>query len=122
MVESIENNWFLMRLLYKQVFKKSYVMKVFLFLFIIYLPAVPILFVWGDTIFAFVFGEEWRQAGVYSSYLVVAVAIRFAVSPLSAVMALGNNIRMGTFWKVLYLVTITATLYFYSSAPVEQFF
>lgn len=100
----------------------SYVIKMFLFLFLIYLPAVPILFVWGDTIFAFVFGEEWRQAGVYSSYLVVAVAIRFAVSPLSAVMALGNNIRMGTFWKVLYLVTITATLYFYSSAPVEQFF
>lgn len=100
----------------------SYVIKMFLFLFLIYLPAVPILFVWGDTIFAFVFGEEWRQAGVYSGYLVIAVAIQFAVSPLSAVMTLGNNIRMGTYWKVLYLLTIITTLYFYSSAPVEQFF
>src|SRR5690606_33529588 len=42
----------------------GYIIKIFFLLFVIYLPAVPILFIWGDTLFAFVFGEEWRQAGV----------------------------------------------------------
>lgn len=100
----------------------SYIVKMFLFLFLLYLPAVPILFIWGDTLFAFVFGEEWGQAGVYAGYLVIAVAIRFAVSPLSAVLGLEQNIKKGVFWQVLYLCTITPTLYFCSSLTVEQFF
>lgn len=100
----------------------SYIIKMFLFLFIIYLPAVPILFIWGDTLFAFIFGEDWGQAGVYAGYLVIAVAIRFAVSPLSAVLGLERNIKKGVFWQILYLCTITPTLYFCSSLTVEQFF
>lgn len=100
----------------------SYIIKMFFILFILYLPAVPILFIWGDTLFAFVFGEEWGQAGIYAGYLVIAVAIRFAVSPLSAVLGLEQNIKKGVFWQVLYLCTITPTLYFCSSLTVEQFF
>lgn len=100
----------------------SYIIKMFLFLFLLYLPAVPILFIWGDTLFAFVFGEEWGQAGIYAGYLVIAVAIRFAVSPLSAVLGLEKNIKKGVFWQVLYLCTMTPTLYICSSLTVEQFF
>ena len=100
----------------------SYIIRMFFFLFLLSLPAVPILFIWGDTLFAFVFGEEWGQAGVYAGYLVIAVAIRFAVSPLSAVLGLEQNIKKGVFWQVLYLCTITPTLYFCSSLTVEQFF
>lgn len=100
----------------------SYIIKMFFILFILYLPAVPILFIWGDTLFAFVFGEEWGQAGIYAGYLVIAVAIRFAVSPLSAVLGLEQNIKKGVLWQVLYLCTITPTLYFCSSLTVEQFF
>lgn len=100
----------------------SYIIRMFFLLFLIYLPAVPVLFIWGDTLFAFVFGEEWGQAGIYAGYLVIAVAIRFAVSPLSAVLGLEQNIKKGVFWQVLYLCTITPTLYFCSSLTVEQFF
>ncbi len=100
----------------------KYIIKMFFFLFLVYLPAVPILFFWGDTLFAFVFGEEWGQAGIYAGYLVIAVAIRFAVSPLSAVLGLEENIKKGVFWQVLYLCTITPTLYFSSGLNVEQFF
>ena len=100
----------------------KYITKTFFFLFVVYLPAVPILFFWGDTLFTFVFGEEWEQAGIYAGYLVIAVAIRFAVSPLSAVLGLEENIKKGVFWQVLYLCTITPTLYFSSSLNVEHFF
>ena len=99
-----------------------YIVKMCLVLFVIYLPAVPILVVWGEPLFSFLFGNEWGQAGVYAGYLVIAVAVRFAVSPLSAVLGLEENIKMGVFWQVLYLCTITLTLYFFSSMPINQFF
>ncbi|MFP2770651.1 lipopolysaccharide biosynthesis protein [Oceanisphaera sp. KMM 10153] len=101
---------------------RSYILKIFFLLFLLYLPAVPILFIWGDGLFSFVFGAEWGRAGVYAGYLVIAVAIRFAVSPLSAVLGLEKNIKKGVFWQVLYLCTITPTLYFCSSLTVEKFF
>ncbi|MGL5336369.1 MAG: lipopolysaccharide biosynthesis protein [Enterovibrio sp.] len=100
----------------------KYIIKIFLLLFIIYFPMIPVLFIWGESLFSFIFGEEWRQAGLYAGYLVIAVAIRFAVSPLSAVLGLEKNIRMGVFWQILYLCTITMTLYFCSALSVEQFF
>ncbi|PJG60167.1 lipopolysaccharide biosynthesis protein [Aeromonas cavernicola] len=100
---------------------KKYIIKMFLFLFGIYLPAVPILFIWGEPLFSLIFGQEWGRAGIYSGYLVIAVAIRFAVSPLSAVLGLEKNIKMGVLWQVLYLCTITIVLYFCSSLSVELF-
>ncbi|HDZ9234231.1 TPA: lipopolysaccharide biosynthesis protein, partial [Vibrio cholerae] len=97
-----------------------YIIKMFLLLFVIYLPAVPILFIWGESLFSIIFGNEWSQAGVYAGYLVIAVAVRFAVSPLSAVLGLEQNIKMGVLWQVLYLCTITVTLYFFSSLSIEE--
>ncbi|MBF4410223.1 lipopolysaccharide biosynthesis protein [Vibrio anguillarum] len=98
-----------------------YIIKMFLLLFFIYLPAVPVLFIWGESLFSIIFGNEWSQAGVYAGYLVIAVAVRFAVSPLSAVLGLEQNIKMGVLWQVLYLCTISVTLYFSSSLSIEEF-
>ncbi|EJL6271209.1 lipopolysaccharide biosynthesis protein, partial [Vibrio cholerae] len=98
-----------------------YIIKMFLLLFVIYLPAVPILFIWGENLFSIIFGNEWSQAGVYAGYLVIAIAVRFAVSPLSAVLGLEQNIKMGVLWQVLYLCTISITLYFSSSLSIEDF-
>ena len=99
----------------------AYIVKIFILLFLIYLPAIPILFLWGDVLFGFVFGSEWQQAGTYAGYLVIAVAIRFAVSPLSAVLGLEKNIKKGVFWQVLYLCTISIALYYFSSSSIEVF-
>lgn len=99
----------------------KYIFKMFFLLLAIYLPAVPIIFIWGEPLFSLVFGAEWGQAGIYAGYLVIAVAIRFAVSPLSSVLGLEKNIKKGVFWQILYLCTITLTLYFCSSLTVEQF-
>ncbi|BEE04066.1 lipopolysaccharide biosynthesis protein [Aeromonas veronii] len=99
----------------------KYIIKLFILLFITYLPIVPILFIWGEPLFSLVFGQQWGQAGVYAGYLVIAVAIRFSVSPLSAVLGLEQNIKMGVLWQVLYLCTITVTLYFSSFFSIEEF-
>lgn len=99
----------------------KYIIKLFILLFITCLPIVPILFIWGEPLFSIVFGQQWGQAGVYAGYLVIAVAIRFAVSPLSAVLGLEKNIKMGVLWQAFYLCTITVTLYFSSALSIEEF-
>lgn len=99
----------------------NYLIKIFVFLFLIYLPVVPILLTWGDSLFAFIFGEQWREAGVYAGYLAIAVAVRFAVSPLSSVLGLKKNIKKGASWQVLYFITISSTLLFFSRFPIDVF-
>lgn len=100
---------------------KAYIIKLFLLLFIAYLPAVPILFFYGESIFSLILGDQWAQAGTFAGYLVIAVAIRFAVSPLSAVLGLEKNIKKGVSWQVLYMVTISMTLLTATVLPVEEF-
>lgn len=100
---------------------KTYITKLFFLLFVMYLPSVPVLVFFGEDLFALIFGEQWREAGTYASYLAVAVAIRFAVSPLSSVLGLERNIKLGVAWQVLYLCTISTTLFLCSSLPVSLF-
>ncbi|MOA43651.1 hypothetical protein D3C78_1658230 [compost metagenome] len=75
----------------------------------------------GPDLFALVFGETWRKAGEYATVLIFAVAIRFAVSPLSTVLAMDHNIKIGTLWQMIYFVTITSTLYIFRNAGMETF-
>ena len=99
----------------------SFVLKVFLSLFIIFFPVIPLIWFFGEEIFTFVFGEKWMIAGTYAGYLIIAVAVRFCVSPLSAIMTLNNNLKKGAVWQVLYLITITITLLIGSSLNIEDF-
>lgn len=89
---------------------KAFILKVFFGLFVIFMPLVPVMWFWGESIFSFAFGSEWGVAGQYSRFLVFAVWARFCVSPLSTVMALHKNVKVGVLWQVLYLITITVTL------------
>ena len=52
----------------------------------------------GEPMFILVFGELWSDAGKFSGILIIAVAIRFIVSPLSAVLSLEHNIKIGVIW------------------------
>ena len=100
---------------------KILIIKIFLNLNFIMIPFVGFIWFFGEDLFAFIFGEAWREAGVMASILVFAVAIRFVVSPLSIVLYLDHNIKLGTLWQFIYLTTITATLYAVSSWPLNDF-
>lgn len=82
---------------------------------------IPLMWFFGEDIFSFIFGEKWRVAGKYAGYLTVAVAVRFCISPLSAIMTLNNNVKKGVVWQILYLVTITTTLLLSSKLNIESF-
>ena len=52
-------------------------------LFLMGLLIAAILILFGPWLFAFVFGDTWREAGVYSQVLSIMLVTRFAVSPIS---------------------------------------
>lgn len=73
---------------------------------IVLLPAI-ILTIFSPTIFSYVFGEEWRESGVYLQILMPALALRFVASTLATMIPATNNNRLGAIWKVTsFIVTI----------------
>jgi O-antigen/teichoic acid export membrane protein len=100
---------------------KILIIKIFLILSFIMIPFVGLIWFFGEDLFAFIFGEAWREAGVMASTLVFAVAIYFVVSPLSVVFLLNDHIKLGTLWQFIYFMTISVTLYVVSSWPFNDF-
>lgn len=98
-----------------------FVLKLFFGLLSLMVPLVAFVWLLGPDLFALVFGESWRQAGDYATVLIFAVAIRFAVSPLSTVLAMDHNIKIGTLWQMIYFVTISSTLFIFRNAGIETF-
>ena len=99
----------------------SYIVKLFFILIILYLPIVILLIIFGEDLFEWFFGYQWREAGSYAGYLGIAFAIRFAVSPLSAVLGLEKNIKIGVIWQLFYLCTTTCTLLFFINFSFKIF-
>jgi O-antigen/teichoic acid export membrane protein len=62
-----------------------YLKKILQQLAVISLPVFLILAILGPQVFAFVFGEQWKNAGVYTQILIPWIAINFVSSPISVV-------------------------------------
>jgi cbb3-type cytochrome oxidase maturation protein len=99
---------------------KPLLIKIHLVLVCMMIPFVALFFLWGEDLFGFVFGENWRQAGYMASVLVFGVAVRFSVSPLSIVMAMKENVRLGMYWQLAYVLTLSTTLFAFREAPIEK--
>jgi O-antigen/teichoic acid export membrane protein len=100
---------------------RPFVLKTFLWLALMALPMVLVLTAYGQELFGWIFGADWIEAGRYASILSIAVAVRFAVSPLSSVLMLEHNIKKGVIWQGCYFVTIVVTLILASSLSIELF-
>jgi O-antigen/teichoic acid export membrane protein len=70
------------------------------------LPAV-FIFVFSEPCFVLIFGEAWREAGVYSSWLIIGLAAQFVYSPLSMVLIAteGQLVNLGIHIFILLLKT-----------------
>jgi O-antigen/teichoic acid export membrane protein len=81
-----------------------------------------ILFFFSDTIFAFVFGEEWREAGQFASILAVPFFVRFVISPLSVILISTHNLGLLMLWQLLYFVsTLLVVALQFQNGDVKQF-
>lgn len=98
-----------------------FIIKIFLSNLALITPFVLVFYFFGEELFVFVFGVNWREAGQMASVLTFAAAIRFVVSPLSGVLALEKNIRLGASWQFLYLFTLFAILYSFRSSSIDSF-
>jgi O-antigen/teichoic acid export membrane protein len=63
-------------------------------------PICMLLYFFGETLFAFVFGNEWTRSGLFASILAFSFVAKLVVSPLSAIFK----------WQVLYFISTFAVL------------
>ena len=76
-----------------------------------FLPIFPVL-LFGPSLFAFVFGENWRTAGEIASIFSVLVFFQTLFSPLSSTVLLPGWLRFEFFWQFARLGLIVAVFYF----------
>ena len=100
---------------------RPYIVKMFFILLLSMLPVVVVLYYWGEPLFAFVFGDAWREAGSIAAVLSIAIATRFAVSPLSMVLYMDHNLKLSALWQTTYFITLTITLLWASQFSIHQF-
>lgn len=89
-------------------------------LIIIALIFLVVTILLAPDIFAFIFGEKWRDAGLYSQIMACSFALRFVVSPLSIVFTALDAIKLGSVWQILSFFA-TCLLYFIGSTSVYSF-
>jgi O-antigen/teichoic acid export membrane protein len=100
----------------------SYVLRIALYLFLIVAGPLVIIVLFSPALFSVIFGEEWRTAGEYARILMFPLAAKFVVSPLTVIMPVSGNVRLGSTWKIVYFLSTSITLYIASQFSVKTFF
>ncbi|MEL4427502.1 oligosaccharide flippase family protein [Shewanella indica] len=80
---------------------------------------VTIVFLFGEVIFSFVFGEEWSVAGEMAEILIFSIGIRFIVSPLSMVIAIDRFVKYGFVWQFVTFILISVFLFFAAEQEIS---
>lgn len=83
------------------------VKKLYIRSFLIGLPIFGAILIGAPTVFAFVFGEEWRYAGELGQIITPWLFLNFIASPISSLPLITNNQK-----KAMYFVIIDISLRF----------
>ncbi|MBN8978398.1 MAG: oligosaccharide flippase family protein [Rhizobiales bacterium] len=59
-------------------------------------PAIA-LFMIGETLFVVIFGEAWRQAGTFASWLIIGLCVQFIYSAISVTLMATEGQRLNLF-------------------------
>ncbi len=62
-----------------------------------------ILFIFGPDLFAFVFDEKWRDAGVFSQALILLYVAKFIISPISASFFVSSKQKLDLLFQFVFL-------------------
>lgn len=73
-------------------------------------PTVALLS-FGPTLFVFFFGEQWKEAGIFSQVLAALYFMKFIASPLSYIFIIAQKQREDFLWHVWMLVSSFAAFY-----------
>jgi len=78
---------------------------------IIGIPIFAILFFFGESIFSFVYGERWIEAGVFAEILAPLFLIRFVARPLSSLMIVFQKQQFQLLWQIVLVSIIVFSFY-----------
>ena len=70
-----------------------------------------VLFLFGESIFAFVFGDEWRVAGGFAAILAPLFLLQIAVSPISSTIELVEKNHIRLYLHLLLLAGVALSFY-----------
>jgi len=80
-------------------------------LFIISIPLFGILYFIVEDLFAFVFGEEWRIAGIYAQIVMPLFFVRFVVSSVTVINSIFEKQKISLCWQLILLLLSVGSLY-----------
>lgn len=84
--------------------------KTLLSLTVIGLPPALLLILFGQEIFAFVFGEDWREAGFYATILAPMALFRLACAPLGGVLFIREKLKLILLLQSFFFVMVALSL------------
>lgn len=70
-----------------------------------------LIILFSPSVFAFVFGEEWRMAGEFARFLGILFLFRFVISPLSYMYYIAGKFKEDFIIHILFLITTTLSFY-----------
>jgi O-antigen/teichoic acid export membrane protein len=78
-----------------------------------YLGLFPMVFlgVFGDIVFSFIFGEEWKVAGQYAQVLSIWLFFVFLISPLSTLLITLEKQKESFYFNISILISRVLALY-----------
>ncbi|RXI25324.1 oligosaccharide flippase family protein [Aliarcobacter trophiarum] len=93
------------RAIYKRIIKTFLVL-----LFTALLPSL-IIFLYGEFIFGFVFGNNWLFAGKIASILIIGIIFEFSISPFCKLFFVFDKNEIYLIWEILRLFIIFTPLF-----------
>jgi len=91
-------------------------------LLVIALLPFTLFFFSAPFIFAFVFGEQWRAAGVYAQILTPMFFLQFVTSPLSSMYMIAEKQKMDLLWQLGLFLLVACSFfagYMFDSAKIS---
>lgn len=73
--------------------------------------AMILFVILGLFFFEFIFGVQWKTAGIITAFLAISLIFRMVASPLSIILTLEKYTRKLFVWQVSYLLTSSTVLF-----------
>ncbi len=89
--------------------------------FFIALAVFGILYVSVEELFYWVFGPNWKIAGLYAKAVIPFFAIRFVYATISTTYSISNKLKLELIWQISMLIGIIFIFYFTKNLPFINF-